>query len=210
MAGRQERDSGAAGRQGEGDDKWTKDWQDERKLRTLFFNPGVAFMDCIWAQSAIIRLLVLHENQERIQEFVRSNSNRGSMLPNWYVETLHEHLRTTDMRPAIKKFQQKFGDRLSDQTTQDLEAIAFTRNAIGHSYIAAGQHVDAATQSAAILRYAPRNFRDFDEHADSELQEWGIEADEQWMEYHQARIGRLFLVCEAIAESLGVPGGMVY
>ena len=42
MAGQQEHGSRTAGRQGEGDDKRTKDWQDERKLRTLFFNPGVA------------------------------------------------------------------------------------------------------------------------------------------------------------------------
>ena len=39
--------------------------------------------------------------------------------------------------------------------------------------------------------------------------EWTIEADEEWMEVHHARMGRLFAVCEAIAESLGVPGGMI-
>ena len=42
------------------------------------------------------------------------------------------------------------------------------------------------------------------------LQEWEIEADEQWMAVHQARMDRLFAVCEAIAGRLGVPDGMVY
>ena len=193
--------------------KWTKGWQDERKFQSLFFNPGIAFMDCIWMQSAIIRLLVLHENQEnkeRTQEFVEANSVRGRILPDWYVEVLHKYLRRTDMRPAIKKFREAFGDRLSDQTIHDLEAIAFTRNAIGHSYIIAGQHIDPATQSAAILRHAPRNISSFGEDTEDILQEWTIEADERWMATHKARMDRLFAVCEAIAESLGVPGGMVY
>ena len=177
---------------------------------SLFFNPGVAFMDCIWLQSAIIRLLVLHENQERIQEFVDANGVRGGILPRWYVESLHEYLRTTDMRPAIKKFREAFDDHLSDQTVYGLEAIAFTRNEIGHSYIAAGQHLDPGTQSAAILRYAPRNVGEFKDDSEDVLQEWAIEADEQWMAGHHARMERLFTVCEAIAERLGVPDRMVY
>lgn len=204
------RENRAARRRRERETKWTKGWQDERKLLSLFFNPGVAFMDCVWLQSAIIRLLVLNEHQERIQEFVKANGVRGGLLPGWYVEALHEYLRTTDMRPAIKRFREAFGDHLSDQTVCDLEAIAFTRNAIGHSYIAAGQHIDPATQSAAILRYAPRNISGLGEHAEDVLQEWGIEADEQWMVVHQARMDRLFGVCEAIAGRLGVPDGMVY
>ena len=204
------RENRAARRRRERGTKWTKGWQDERKLLSLFFNPGVAFMDCIWLQSAIIRLLVLKQNQERIQEFVKANGVRGSLLPNWYVEALHEYLRTTDMRPAIKIFREAFGDHLSGQTVHDLDAIAFTRNAIGHSYIAAGQHIDPATQSAAILRYAPRNVCDLGEHAEDVLQEWAIEADEQWMAVHDARMDRLFRVCEAIAGRLGVPDGMVY
>ena len=48
-------------------------WQDDRKFLSLFYNPGAAFMDCIWLQSAIIRLIVLHENQEQIPEFVKAN-----------------------------------------------------------------------------------------------------------------------------------------
>ena len=179
-------------------------------MLSLFFNPGIAFMDCIWLHSAIIRLLVLHEYQERIQDFVEANSIRRSILPDWYVEALHGHLRTTDMRPGIKKFREAFGGLLSDQTNHDLEAIAFTRNAIGHSYIAAGQHIYPETQSAAILRYAPRNFSGLGEDSDVLLQEWEIEADEQWMESHEARMNRLFAVFEEIARNLGVPEGMVY
>ena len=167
-------------------------------------------MDCIWLQSAIIRLLVLHENQDRIPEFVQANGVRGGFLPDWYVEALHEYLRTTDMRPAIKKFREAFADRLSDQTVRDLDDIARTRNAIGHSYIAAGQHIDRGNQSAAILRYAPRNVREFGEATDDALVEMAIEADEQWMSVHAGMMRRLFAVCEKIAESLGVPEGMIY
>ena len=191
-------------------DRWTKDWQDERKFLSLFYNPGVAFMDCIWLQSAIIRLLVLHENQERSQEFVEANSVRGRLLPDWYVEALHEYLRRTDMGPAIKKFQEAFGDCLTDQILYDLEAVAFTRNAIGHSYIAAGQHIDRGTQTVATLRYAPRNVGGFEEDTEDILQEWAIEADERWMSIHNARMARLFAVCEAIAVRLNVPIRMVY
>ena len=209
MARQPNRENRAARRRRERETKWTKGWQDDRKFLSLFFNPGVAFMDCIWLQSAIIRLLVLHENQERIQEFVKANGVRGGLLPDWYVEALHEYLRTTDMNPAIKKFREAFGDHLSAQTAYDLEAIAFTRNAIGHSYIAAGQHIDPSIRSAAILRYAPRNVSGLGEGAEDVLQEWAIEADERWMAVHNARTSRLFAVCEAIAESLGVPGGMI-
>ena len=66
-----------------------------------------------------------------------------------------------------------------------------------------------ATQSAAILRYAPRNIREFEEDAEDTLLEIAIEADERWMSVHQAKVARLFLVCEATAERLGVPHGMV-
>ena len=210
MARQPDRDNRAARRRRERETKWTKGWQDDRKFLSLFFNPGVAFMDCIWLQSAIIRLLVLHENQERIQEFVKANGVRGGLLPGWYVEALHDYLRTTDMRPAIKKFRGAFGDRLSSQTVQDLDNIARTRNAIGHSYIEAGQHVDRGTQTVATLRYAPRNVREFDEDTEDVLREIAIEADERWMAVHQARMDRLFGVCEAIAGRLGVPDGMVY
>ena len=188
----------AARRRRERESKRTKGWQDERKFFSLFLNPGLAFMDCIWLQSAIIRLLVLHENQERIQEFVKANGVRGGLLPEWYVEALHRYLRTTDMRPAIKRFREAFGDCLSDQTVQDLDDIARTRNAIGHSYIAAGQHIDPETQSAAILRYAPSNFREFKKDAEDTLVEIAIEADEQWMSVHHARVTRLFLMCEPL------------
>ena len=160
MAGQPHRENRAARRRRERETKWTKSWQDERKFFSLFLAPGVAFMDCVWLQSVIIRILVLHENRERIQEFVQANGARGGMLPNWYVEALHEYLRTTDMSPAVKKFREAFGEYLSDQTVYDLDAIAFTRNAIGHSYIAAGQHIDQGTRSAATLRYAPRNIND--------------------------------------------------
>ena len=210
MAVQPHRENRSARRRKERETKWTKGWQDDRKFLSLFYNPGAVFMDCIWLQSAIIRLLVLHENQEQIPEFVKANGVRGGLLPDWYVEALHEYLRTTDMRPAIKKFREAFSDYLSDQTVYDLDAIAFTRNAIGHSYIAAGQHIDRGTRSAATLRYAPRNVSDFDEDTEDVLKEWAIEADEQWMSVHHARMGRLFLVCEAIAERLGVPAGMVY
>ena len=131
-------------------------------------------------------------------------------MPNWYVEALHKHLRTTDMRPAVKKFREAFGEYLSDQAIYDLDAIAFTRNAIGHSYIAAGQHIDRGTRSAATLRYAPRNISDFDEDTEEVLREWAIEADEKWMSVHQARMNRLFQMCEAVAEHLSVPSEMVY
>ena len=210
MARQPNRENRAARRRRERETKWSKGWQDDRKFLSLFFNPGVAFMDCIWLQSAIIRLLVLHENQERIQEFVKANGVRGGLLPDWYVEALHDYLRTTDMRPAIKRFREAFGGHLSSQTVQDLDNVARTRNAIGHSYIEAGQHVDRGTQAAAILRYAPRNVREFDEDTEDVLREIAIEADERWMAVHQARMVRLFKVCEAIARRLGVPDGMVY
>ena len=210
MTGEPHQENRSARRRRERETRWTKGWQDDRKFVSLFYNPGVAFMDCIWLQSAIIRLLVLFENREQIQEFVGTNGVRGGLLPEWYVEALHEYLRTTDMRPAIKKFREVFGNDLSDQTVYDLDAIAFTRNAIGHSYITAGQHIDRGTRSAATLRHAPRNVNDFDEDPADVLKEWAIEADEQWMSVHHARVDRLFLVCEAIAKGLGVPGGMIY
>ena len=210
MARQPNRENRAARRRRERESKRTKGWQDERKFFSLFLNPGVAFMDCIWLQSAIIRLLVLHENPERIQEFVEANGVRGGLLPDWYVEALHRYLRTTDMRPAINRFREAFGDCLSEQTVQDLDDIARTRNAIGHSYIAAGQHINPATQSTAILRYAPRNIREFKKDAEDTLVEIAIEADEQWMSVHHARMTRLFQVCEATAERLGVPNGMIY
>ena len=131
MAGQPTRESRTARRRRAKETNWTRGWQDERKFLSLFYNPGVAFMDCIWLQSAIIRLLVLHENQERIQEFVKANGVRGGLLPNWYVEALHEYLRTTDMSPAIKKFREAFSNYLSDQTVYDLDAISFTRNSVG-------------------------------------------------------------------------------
>ena len=199
-----------ARRRRERETKWTKGWQGDRKFMSLFFNPGLAFMDCVWLQSAMIRLLVLHANQERIQEFVEANGVRGSTLPRWYIEALHEYLRSTDMGPAIKKFREAFRDFLPEQTVHDLEAIAFTRNAIGHSYIAAGQHINRRTRSAAILRYAPRNVGEFEDDVGDVLQEWVIEAGERWMSIHQARMDRLFAVCEAVARSLNVPDGMVY
>ena len=210
MARQPNRENRAARRRRERETKWTKDWQDERKMLSLFFNPGIAFMDCIWIQSAIIRLLVLYENRERIQEFVKENGVRDGLLPDWYIEALHTYLRDTDLRPAIKKFREAFGDCLSDQTVRDLDDIARTRNAIGHSYIVAGQHIDPATRSAGILRYAPRNIKEFKESAGDVPIEIGIEADERWMSIHQARVGRLFVVCEAIAARLGVPDGMIY
>ena len=210
MARQPNRENRASRRRRERETKWTKGWQDDRKFLSLFLNPGLAFMDCIWVQSAIIRLLVLHENQDRIPEFVKANGVRGGFLPDWYVESLHEYLRTTDMRPAIKKFREAFADRLSDQTVRDLDDIARTRNAIGHSYIAAGQHIDMGSQSAAILRYAPRNVREFGEETDDALVEIAIKADEQWMSVHADMTSRLFAVCETIAESLGVPDGMIY
>ena len=114
------------------------------------------------------------------------------------------------MRPAIKKFQVAFSDCLSDQTVRDLDDIARTRNAIGHSYIAAGQHINRETQSAAVLRYAPRNIKEFKEDTEDPLMEIAIEADERWMSVHQARMRRLFHVCEAIAARLSVPTGMIY
>ena len=140
------RENRAARRRRERESKRTQGWQDERKFMSLFLNPGVAFMDCIWLQSAIIRLLVLHENQERIQEFVEANGVRGGRLPDWYVDALHGYLRTTDMRPAIRRFREAFGDWLSDQTVRDLDDIVRTRNAIGHSYIDAGQHINPVSR----------------------------------------------------------------
>ena len=192
-------------------DEWTKDWQDQTKYWTLFANPVVAFMDCIWVQSAIIRLLILHEKREHIQEFVEENRKRGGRLPDWYLSALHKRLRTTDMRPCVKQFREAFGDYLSDRTLRDLGNIARTRNAISHSYIAAGQHIERGTQSAAFLRYAPRNIDEyFNEDTDLTLRELAIEADQRWMSIHGAMVGRVFQVCESIAESLGVPGGMIY
>ena len=210
MVSQPNRENGAARRRREKETKWTKGWQDERKFLSLFFNPGLAFMDCIWLQSAIIRLLVLHANQERIQEFVEANGVRGDTLPRWYIEALHEYLRTTDMGPAIKKFSEAFRDFISEQTVYDLDAIAFTRNAIGHSYMAAGQYIDRRTRSAAILRYSPRNVGELGDDVEDVLQEWVIEADERWMSIHQARMDRMFAVCEAVAQSLDIPGGMVH
>ena len=190
--------------------EWSKDWQDERKFFSLFWNPGIAFMDCVWPQSTIIRLLIFNENRERIQEFVESNGQRDGQLPEWFVTALHEHLRTTDMRPSIRKFRQTFRCFISEQTAYDLKAIAFTRNAIGHSYIATGQHLDRRTRFAAFLRYAPRHDGGFAEDTEDILKEWTITADENWMAAHSARVMRIFRVCENIAERLGIPGGMIY
>ena len=112
---------------------------------------------------------------------------------------------------AYTSFREAFADDLSEQTISDLDRIARTRNAIGHSYIAAGQHINRGTQSAAILRYAPRNISQFfDEETVPVMQELAIEADERWMAVHSAMVGRVFQVCESIAERLGVPSGMIY
>lgn len=189
---------------------WTKEWQDEVKFTTLFLNPGIAFMDCQWLQSAMTKLLVLSDNPSGIKEYVDANGTRGGRLPAWFVESLASHLRKGDMRPIIKGFREKFGEYLSEQVLHDLRQIAFTRNAIGHCYISAGRHIDRDIRTSAPLIYYPRDTREFPQDRDPALKGWAIEADSEWMSTHDARLVRIFEICEVIAEDLGIPGHMVY
>ncbi|MCY4625436.1 MAG: hypothetical protein OXC99_10625 [Chloroflexi bacterium] len=210
MIERPNRETRSDRRRRERETGWSIEWQNDTKFLTLFVNPGVAFMDCVWLQSVIIRLLVLFQHRDRISEFVQANSARGNLLPEWYVVAVHDHLRTSDMRPLIKKFQEAFATYLSEETVHDLNFMANTRNALGHAYIQAGQHIDRGTQSGARLRYAPRNIKAFGEASEDDFVELEIVADMRWMEAHHTKVFRLFGVIENIATSLGVPSGMIY
>ena len=190
--------------------KWTKKWQDDRKYLTLFRNPGIAFMDCLWLQSAMVRLLVLNDNKERIPEYVEENSKRGGRLPEWFISARHKYLRKGDLGPVVQAFQTVFREYVSARLVQDLKAVVFTRNAIGHCYVAAGHHLDPEVNVEAPLMYFPRHSKDFDESVPPLLKGWVIEADERWMSSHQERMFRLFHTCELIADSIGLPDGMVY
>ena len=179
--------------------KWTKEEQDRTKFLSLFYLPGLVFMECVRLQSTLAKFLVLGNNRDRIEEYKAYQWDTKHLR--WYWDDLLSYMRKSDFAPVVKEFCRVFDSSIPAQVKKDLEGLCVARNALAHCYMDTGQHVEVENGKVARLFYIPRK---------EEKYALEITADEEWFVQFMQIILRVTECLEIIAEGLGISRAAAY
>lgn len=178
------------------------------KPDTNIARAGEFFVLCLWIQGQMVDLIIFKLNPDLIQPFV-SNPER---IPS-EVAKLRAQYWEKDFGPVKKKFEHLFGNQLSNESREDIDAIFFLRNAIGHAHVSLGRDFflyrpDKGEEHFAKIVSA-LELRSVEDASTPPMMKISFYDDQRYINDFN-RIQRLDQECfSVLASSLGMPHGRI-